>query len=1212
MAVTYLTRHPIAESNRRCWTWSCWVKNYTERGSGHLLYTTQGSTPYLQVGRFLAHNTPATSGKFSGGKIGIVRNEGGGTVDITSSKYYRDFGAWYHVLIQWDTTRDTQSDRHNLWINGVRQPYTGTSVSQHYEGAINRDVKHTIGAVLAGNPLVPVGAFQGQMCDVFFIEGQYLNPDSFGYYKTDTSYSSQGLGPDTEEFKPGQWYPKSPSLIKSCIEESGGFGTNGYYLPMNSSNNYGADFHCEPNTILKVKENLPQPKAEIDGNGSYVDALRNDPYKDSLVLAIPFVLGGLNNGIGDYSHIIKGFGSPKNVRKNGNPGIQRQHSVFYGSSLGMNIGDDSSANEWIEAGPHPDFYFGGADFTIEGWWWPSRSQTTNARLYGLRSNAAASQNAFDLYLAGSTDADRTGTIMYAGNSISGGASLCTEQWNHVVSMRKGNQFITMINGVTVGIDSMTRTDVGSSSDYFRIGQIGEDYSDPDGYEYRGYVQDVRVYNGVAKYSGGYDCPRPWSPQNFGVNRAINDTPRNKFCTLNSRFQLAGQTGTDSFPKNQYFNGNLTFSTEDTGGTRTRGNMGVKTGKWYYEVRVDTTPSIWAHLVGWVGGNYTDGNGGNGSNFWIRGGNTRSGGGTGVGVWDEGDILMLALDADNKKAWAGRNGIWYDNSQVAQNAGPTPANNMEDNFDQGLEDHFLPAYFVDNVADLKQLTFNFGQDKSMMGRLGSVDRLNASNSSWDQTPNTGNHNDWTISNNGTGFDVAVSSGHYARAYMYLDKTKTYLLNFEYASGPANLGVLGSEDGYLRTIDGVQAPNGLTAGANVEYTFLISGQEWVNFTGFNSQTYQIRNIWITEVKPGYSDDNGKGEFLYKPPAGFLSLCTDNLEQTIDPGKHFKTVIYKGNGDVGRSITNVGFQPDLVWIKARQTTVSHVWTDSVRGAGSHLNSNSNAPASEPSYPYLKSFDEKGFSLFGTSSSGGNIDGRNYVAWCWKAGGAAVSNTEGSLTSQVSANVESGFSIVKYYENGTTGTVGHGLNKAPKIIILKSLDATRDWTLYTTALSGSGYNYIPFNVESTATAGSSLTRPTDRVFSATGVSGENYIAYCWAETEGFSKFGTYYGSGNTDGAFVYCGFKPAMVIIKNIDDATTDRSWAIYDSTRNPCNSVDLDLQAESDGQEGEKASSYGVDFLSNGFKIVSHANWLSLNNKRHLYMAFAECPYSSATAK
>jgi hypothetical protein len=371
---------------------------------------------------------------------------------------------------------------------------------------------------------------------------------------------------------------------------------------------------------------------------------------------------------------------------------------------------------------------------------------------------------------------------------------------------------------------------------------------------------------------------------------------------------------------------------------------------------------------------------------------------------------------------------------------------------------------------------------------------------------------------------------------------------------------------------------------------------------------------------ADDSGKGLFKYAPPSGFLALCEDNLPTPAiaDPGKYFKSVLYEGSNvsnGVGRSpVRGVGFKPDFVWIKCRDQSQNHILYDSVRGL-QPLNSNNVNVESTFDSQILGGYDEDGFTTSPNNDS--NYNGQSFVAWCWKAGGAAVSNADGTLASQVSVNQDAGFSIVSYTGTGANATVGHGLGKTPSMIIVKkrSDSVESNWTVYHKSLGNTKRLFLNLtNGESTNSATWNDTTPTSSVFSLGGSTyinddTETHIAYCWSEIEGYSKFGSYVGNSSNDGTFVYCGFKPAWVMIKVITTGTTN-SWYMHDSSRNSTN-PSLEYLTANNSTGGTVATS-PLDMLSNGFKL-RNGSYDGYNGAyTYIFAAFAESPFQTANAK
>jgi hypothetical protein len=359
-----------------------------------------------------------------------------------------------------------------------------------------------------------------------------------------------------------------------------------------------------------------------------------------------------------------------------------------------------------------------------------------------------------------------------------------------------------------------------------------------------------------------------------------------------------------------------------------------------------------------------------------------------------------------------------------------------------------------------------------------------------------------------------------------------------------------------------------------------------------------------------------FTYTPPTGFVALNTFNLPtSTIVKGNTvMDATTYTGTGSA-QSITNAGaFKPDLVWIKGRSAATDHKLTDSVRGTTKSLQSNDNGSEGTDTQG-LTAFNTNGFTV-GTSTNYNNLSA-TYVGWNWQAGqGSSSSNTSGSITSTVSVNATAGFSIATYTGNGTAGaTVGHGLGVAPSMMIIKSRStAGTDWGVYHASL---GNTVILFLNSSGAYAGPNSaywnnTSPSSSVFTL-GVASElngntrTFVAYCWSEIAGFSKFGSYTGNGSTDGTFVYLGFRPKFVIMKKSSAA---EDWAVLDSSRSPYNVTTADLYP--DLIQGEDVGNARADLLSNGIKFRTVGGQWNLNGATYVYMAFAENPFKNALAR
>ena len=377
--------------------------------------------------------------------------------------------------------------------------------------------------------------------------------------------------------------------------------------------------------------------------------------------------------------------------------------------------------------------------------------------------------------------------------------------------------------------------------------------------------------------------------------------------------------------------------------------------------------------------------------------------------------------------------------------------------------------------------------------------------------------------------------------------------------------------------------------------------------------------TKTAQGNPDSNGIGDFYYAPPSGFLSLSTKNLASVdVIPSENFNAVLYTGNQAANVAVTGVGFQPDLVWGKNRSSASNHWLFDSVRGTTKMLQADqTNA---EETQSGVTAFGSDGFTLGTWIGSTKTNDA--YVAWNWKAGGNASSNSNGTITSSVSANAAAGFSIVSYTGTGSNATVGHGLAQIPEAVIVKNRDdGSKNWNSQFIVI---GNNYIDLNRQNPSYTGTTYfqnTAPTSTLFSigtagSSNENGDKFIAYCFNSVDGYSKVGSFIGNGNDDGPFVHCGFKPAFLLFRR---STETGAWFMFDNARGTTYNIngtnfdnvrDNKLNADSSGAE-DADSSWNIDLLSNGFKIRSPHIYMNGQNLNFIFLAFAESPFKFSNA-
>lgn len=367
----------------------------------------------------------------------------------------------------------------------------------------------------------------------------------------------------------------------------------------------------------------------------------------------------------------------------------------------------------------------------------------------------------------------------------------------------------------------------------------------------------------------------------------------------------------------------------------------------------------------------------------------------------------------------------------------------------------------------------------------------------------------------------------------------------------------------------------------------------FTGLTSGPYFFGcNGRANDVTMNF----GQQTYKYAAPSGYKALCSTNFPTPAVPRSSaaMDIVTYTGTG-ASLANSSLGFSPDLVWIKSRSAAADHAVYDSVRGVTKDMAANTTS-AETTQAQGLTSFDASGFTI-GTLAKI-NTASATYVAWAWDE------------------SVTAGFDIVSYVGNGTNRTISHNLGVTPTCMIVRDrTSAAYDWVYYNVGMNTTpqnGYMALNSSIAYTALAGIwNNTAPTSSNFSlgtntAVNNTGDNYIAYLWADVAGFSKFGSFVGNGAADGAFVYCGFRPKYVLLHNATTGTY--LWQVYDGTRDTYNVVGKTLYPNATAAEGADAS---LDFLSNGFKCRS-ASYINDSGSTIVYSAFAEAPFKYARAR
>ena len=402
-----------------------------------------------------------------------------------------------------------------------------------------------------------------------------------------------------------------------------------------------------------------------------------------------------------------------------------------------------------------------------------------------------------------------------------------------------------------------------------------------------------------------------------------------------------------------------------------------------------------------------------------------------------------------------------------------------------------------------------------------------------------------------------------------------------------------------------------------TNIESGIYYPWYWAYNTSTAEFNFGQGWQAGLQYCTDAG-GQFKYCPPTGFKALSTKNLPDPsiVDPSEHFDVVTYTGNWGT-QSIGGLGFQPDFVWVKNRTDAHNHRMVDSVYWTSEWFLSSNQTIAVRHEHWWITSINSNWFTVWPWSwqstSDWSNTSGANFVAWNWKAGWAAVTNNDWTISSQVSANPEAGFSVIGYTGNWVSwNTIWHGLNKTPELAILKNRSSSTNWAVLTTAVDWS-HDYMFLNTTG-AKADNTLTNALDTTtfkvwsWSNWNENWANHIAYAFHSVPWYSKVWSYTGNWSADGPFVYTGFKPKYVMIKRTDQANW---WNITDTARNPFNDGSYEnLRAED--SEAERSNWINIDYMSNWFKLNStqveyNASWWN-----YIYIAFADKPFKYASAR
>uniref|UniRef100_UPI0040474C79 DUF7483 domain-containing protein n=1 Tax=Shewanella sp. TaxID=50422 RepID=UPI0040474C79 len=1083
----YLSWTPAAAGNRKISTFSAWVKLSLQQSSFSILGAGTSGSAYFLFG-------------IEGDDLYWEATGGGGT--RRSDMELRDPSGWYHLMFVLDTTQATANDRVKLYKNGV-QVTSFSSIANPTQNAdvpyLNNTGTHYIGY----SPALPSTYGNGYLSDVYFIDGQALDPTSFG------------------QFNNGYWEAK---------DYAGIYGTNGFHLTFADdvvSEGFNAVTYRGTGTSqsvsgLGLSPDLVWIKSR---SGAYSHNLSDSVRGGNLGLTSNgtnaeyslspantfdtdgFTLNQTNNqfNASGVTYVAwawdAGSGSPVS-NTDGSITSTVKANTAYGFSI-LNCTLPSSGNFTVGHGlsQTPDMFIFKRRANTSGWgvWHTGLSGGTYYILLestGAQVNdstvfsASPDSSVLNIGSAWTSSSGGTDAIAYAFHSVAGYSSIGSftgngSTLNSITGLGFKPAFLLIKNASVSSswyIFDNTRDTDDVADKYLRPnisnaeGVLEFCEFTADGFDITSSAAEWNGSGNTILYMAFADTREAafwkdvsgnnnhWTPNNLDYRDSLIDSPANNFATLN--------------PLNAYRSGNV-YSEGNLRAVPTSAynlayaTMAQSTGKWYWEIYVEHRVSTNNNTA--IGLEEMPASSSYLTKAYWDFGSTRNDGSivASDGTYPSfatGDVISVAVDFDNGKLWFARNGSWINSGD--------PSAGTNNPLSTTVGSTYSPAFFLYYTATIPKFIANFGQDSTFSG---------------------------------------------ARP----------------------------------------------AGGNV-------------------------------------DDNGIGDFAYAPPSGYLALCTANLPtpSIVDGSEHFNTVLYSGTGAT-QSITGVGFQPDWVWLKDR--TVSgrdHQQIDSVRGATKTLKSSTTL--AEQTLNSVTSFDSDGFTV--GNESGANASGSALVGWNWKAGGTAVSNTDGTITSQVSANVDAGFSIVSWVHSSTTSTIGHGLTTAPNLIILKSRTTAYNWDVGSDDIGWGNRMILNSTAASSGTAFWNSTAPTSSVFTYAGsgaTNGDAMISYCFANSD-TTKVGSYTGNGSTDGPYIHLGFRASWIMVKS----TGASNWFIWDTSRNPYNATTTPLFPNS--SSAEEATLYPIDILSNGFKLRG-ASGLGINESAtYIYLAFAENPFKYANAR